>query len=102
MDARPHRSVGARTFCAHARLPFFFALLAGCDRAHERWRAPAASGAPSQERAVVVVESGGDLQAAIEAAAAGGAAGKVVRVRGGTYRPKQPGQALLWFNARHD
>jgi hypothetical protein len=103
MDARPHRTVGARTYCAHARLSLFaFALLAGCDRAHERWRGPAASGASSQERAVVVVESGGDLQAAIEAAAAGGAAGKVVRVRGGTYRPKQAGQALIWFNARHD
>ena len=101
MDARPHRSVGARTHRAFARLSFL-ALLVGCDGAHERWRARADRDTSPRERVVFVVESGGDLQAAIEAAAAGGAAGKVVRVRGGTYRPRQAGQALLWFNARHD
>ena len=62
--------------------------------------------APARERSqdpnVFEVEPGGDIQAAIETAAAAGAKGKTVRVRAGTYRPKQPAQALIWFHAKHD
>lgn len=43
----------------------------------------------------------GDIQAAIEEVARWSGKG-TVRVHAGTYRPKAPGQALIYFNARHD
>src|SRR5215471_5295318 len=47
------------------------------------------------------VRPGGSIQAALEAAAAD-SANKIVYVHAGTYRPAAHGQALIWFNARHD
>src|SRR4051812_47528459 len=47
------------------------------------------------------VYPGGSIQQAIEAAARH-AGGKTVFVHAGTYRPAAYGQALIWFNARHD
>jgi hypothetical protein len=47
------------------------------------------------------VHPGGSIQDALEAAARD-AARKRVFVHAGTYRPAAPGQALVWFNARHD
>jgi hypothetical protein len=47
------------------------------------------------------VQPGGSIQAAIEAAAKD-PANKVVYVHAGTYRPAAHGQALIWFNERHD
>jgi hypothetical protein len=47
------------------------------------------------------VHPGGSIQAALEAASRD-AARKTVFVHAGTYRPAAPGQALIWFNARHD
>jgi hypothetical protein len=47
------------------------------------------------------VHPGGSIQAALDAAAADRAR-KSVFVHAGTYRPTAPGQALIWFNARHD
>jgi hypothetical protein len=44
---------------------------------------------------------GGRIQDALEAAAADPVR-KTVRVHAGTYRPSDKGQALIWFNARHD
>ena len=47
------------------------------------------------------VQPGGSIQAALEAAAKD-PANKIVYVHAGTYRPGAHGQALIWFNRRHD
>ena len=47
------------------------------------------------------VYPGGDIQAALEAAAGNGRY-KTVTVYAGTYRPDSARQALIWFNRRHD
>lgn len=47
------------------------------------------------------VHPGGRIQDALEAAAAD-SVNKTVYVHAGTYRPAAKGQALIWFNARHD
>src|SRR3954467_12375236 len=47
------------------------------------------------------VQPGGSIQAALEAAAKD-PANKIVYVHAGTYRPAAHGQALIWFNERHD
>ena len=47
------------------------------------------------------VYPGGSIQDALDAAARH-ATQKSVIVHAGTYRPAAPGQALIWFNARHD
>ena len=44
---------------------------------------------------------GGDIQAALEAAAEN-REHKTITVHAGTYRPDSPRQALIWFNRRHD
>src|SRR5438105_415597 len=49
----------------------------------------------------VNVYPGGDIQEALERVARCPAKG-TVRVHAGTYRPKAPGQAFLYFNRRHD
>jgi hypothetical protein len=52
-------------------------------------------------REIVHVYPGEDIQSALEAAAA--RPDKcTVQVHEGTYRPTRPGQALVYFNARHD
>ena len=47
------------------------------------------------------VYPGQDIQQALEAAARD-EHHKSVKVHAGTYRPGRPGQAMIWFNARHD
>ncbi|MDE0224117.1 MAG: right-handed parallel beta-helix repeat-containing protein [Gammaproteobacteria bacterium] len=47
------------------------------------------------------VYPGGDIQAALEAAA-GSSENRTVTVHAGTYRPDSARQALIWFNRRHD
>src|SRR2546421_1501080 len=47
------------------------------------------------------VQPGGSIQAALEAAAKD-PVHKIVYVHAGTYRPPAHGQALIWFNERHD
>ena len=47
------------------------------------------------------VYPGGSIQDALEAAA-NDPVNKTVYVHAGTYRPSARGQALIWFNARHD
>jgi hypothetical protein len=47
------------------------------------------------------VRPGGRIQDALEAAARD-PVNKAVYVHAGTYRPPASGQALIWFNARHD
>ena len=47
------------------------------------------------------VHPGSSIQDALEAAAKD-PQNKTVRVHAGTYRPTAPGQAMIWFNRRHD
>jgi hypothetical protein len=47
------------------------------------------------------VRPGGSIQAALELAAKD-PVNKTVYVQAGTYRPAEHGQALIWFNRRHD
>src|SRR4029453_5051199 len=47
------------------------------------------------------VHPGGSIQDALDPAARD-AGRKRVFVHAGIYRPAAPGQALIWFNARHD
>src|SRR5215471_9782575 len=47
------------------------------------------------------VNPGGSIQEALDAAAKHPTR-KTVVVHAGTYRPVAPGQAFIWFNARHD
>lgn len=47
------------------------------------------------------VHPGGRIQEALEAAARDPRR-KTIYVHAGTYRPPEKGQALIWFNARHD
>lgn len=69
-----------------------------------------AAGCASPVRAIAQQASVGDgwhvypndsIQDALEAAAKDPAK-KIVYVHAGTYRPRAKGQALIWFNARHD
>jgi hypothetical protein len=70
---------------------------------------PARQGAPSLPKGVSLdstsrgyhVHPGANIQDALEAAARD-PANKHVFVHTGTYRPATKGQALIWFNARHD
>ena len=56
---------------------------------------------PTAEEAVFDVRSGEDIQTALDAAAADPNRKRIV-VHAGTYRPRRPAQALIWFNQRHD
>ena len=47
------------------------------------------------------VQAGEDIQAALELAAKDPRRKRII-VEAGTYRPRQPGQAMIWFNERHD
>jgi len=47
------------------------------------------------------VHPGESIQPALDAAAASDTT-KIVRVHAGTYRPERAGQALLWFQRKHD
>ncbi len=55
---------------------------------------------PPPEEPAIHVRPGEDVQAAMDRAAAGPI--KRVVVHAGVYRPKQPQQALIWFNKVHD
>jgi len=64
----------------------------------------AAAGTPANVRSETDgyhVYPGGKIQDALDAAARDSAK-KTVFVHAGTYRPSARGQALIWFNARHD
>jgi hypothetical protein len=54
-----------------------------------------------QSAYVIDIFPGEDIQDALEAIARRPGKG-IVRVHTGTYRPERPGQALVFFNARHD
>jgi len=71
-------------------------LLTGCSRnpAQESLPAPSPDGAYH-------VYPGQEIQPALDAAARD-ELHKTVHVHAGVYRPSSPGQAMIWFNARHD
>jgi hypothetical protein len=54
-----------------------------------------------EPRHVIDVYPGNDIQTALETAARL-PGNRTVRVHAGTYRPNSPGEALIYFNARHD
>lgn len=56
---------------------------------------------PRDSEHVIDVWPGMDIQSALDLAA-DDAKKKIVRVHEGVYRPSQPAQALIYFNARHD
>ncbi len=56
---------------------------------------------PAQTDEEIHVLPGEEIQAALDRAATDSRR-KAVVVHAGTYRPRQPAQALIWFNARHD
>ena len=74
-----------------AVLPILLALAAACGRGDP---------VPRDDTSYLVYP-GGEIQPALEAAAADPVR-KTVKVHAGTYRPQRPGQAMIWFNARHD
>jgi len=66
----------------------------GCDERGARGPSPETDGAWH-------VRPGQEIQPVLDQAAADPTHKRVV-VHAGTYRPQRPGQALVWFNARHD
>jgi hypothetical protein len=81
----------------------FLKLLLASSVAPMRAFADRASAAPAFENRPdgFHVYPDGSIQGALDAAA-GDPAKKMVFVHAGTYRPAAAGQALVWFNARHD
>ena len=69
--------------------------------AHQAQAGPGRSAAPDPRTAGHHVYPNGQIQDALEAAAKD-PVNKTVYVHEGTYRPRARGQALIWFNARHD
>jgi hypothetical protein len=93
MTGRDHRRAFLRLALAASALP---------------WRAfahqdagPAAAPAPAPSDGAYHVRPGARIQDALDAAARD-PVNKKVLVHAGTYRPSEKGQALIWFNARHD
>lgn len=73
-------------------------LLAGCSDNTTLPRFPAVS--PGND-GVYHIHPGESIQSAIESAAQD-PVNRTVRVHAGTYRPSSSGQALIWFNRKHD
>lgn len=101
----PHGS-SRRSISRRDRRAFLAALLAAPALP---LRALATQGSPERTTGVRLDETagvwhvhpGGQIQDALEAAARD-ARHKTIHVHAGTYRPPARGQALIWFNARHD
>jgi hypothetical protein len=90
---------------ASDRRTFLQLMLAGCAlpvaaAARQNASAPVGSAIAAKEDGYHV-HPGGRIQDALEAAAKDPAR-KTIFVHAGTYRPAAPGQAMIWFNARHD
>ena len=81
----------APRFPVLAALHILLALAAACGRGDQ---------VPRDDTGYLV-HPGGEIQPALEAAAADPVR-KTVKVHAGTYRPQRPGQAMIWLNARHD
>jgi hypothetical protein len=91
----------------HHRRAFLQFTLASCALPLRAFGSQDKAGAPAAAAGVEARADGyhvhpkGSIQDALEAAAKDPAR-KAVFVHAGTYRPSAPGQALIWFNARHD
>jgi hypothetical protein len=106
MSYRERRTAAHRRSGHHRRAFLGTMLAAPALAATKTWaqrRAPAGSGGVALDAAAGAyrVTPGGQIQDALEAAARD-PVNKHVYVHAGTYRPASPGQALIWFNARHD
>ena len=93
----PHRRAVLQMLAAFGALPVD--ALPG-QRAADR-DPSIGSGSPRTASEAHHVQPGGNIQDALEAAAKDPGNKRVI-VHAGTYRPKTKGQALIWFNARHD
>ena len=88
---------GPRLLCLPAAVSLLFAVMfSSCSNDSSNHSAD-----KQKENSVRHVYPGDDLQAALDAAAKD-PDHKVVKVHPGVYRPRQPGQALIWLNERHD
>lgn len=65
------------------------------------WSSPVRVAGDSTEDSRIHVYPGQEIQEALDRVASEGLAREVV-VHSGTYRPQRSGQALIWFNERHD
>ena len=89
------QQIGRRTVLGHtAAWLGFWAVGCGGDKAGGGSGGPGGDGAWH-------VHPGESIQAALDAAAITTGRRRVV-VHAGTYRPKQPGQALIWMHRLHD
>lgn len=88
--------------CLTSRRTFLgiLAAVAASPRRLHAGQAAAAGGVETAEDGFHV-RPGGSIQSALDAAAADPAR-KTIYLHAGVYRPAAPGQALIWFNARHD
>jgi hypothetical protein len=82
-------------------MKFVVLLLAACLQAGAGGALPDKPYRLDEKAGTYHVYPNGRIQDALEAAAADPAR-KTVYVHAGTYRPAAKGQALIWFNARHD
>ncbi len=105
----PGRGGGARTWLRAWRVPLAAAVLvtgAACDEGGGQVDPAPTARRPEPRAAEVVydVRPGEEIQPVLERAAAdaGRAERRRVVVHAGTYHPRREGQALIWFNARHD
>jgi hypothetical protein len=102
-SSRPGRPAGAAAAPAARR---FFLLAPLLSLVVPGGGAAPPDGAPTRGEIAFAdgayqVRPGQEVQAALELAAASGRS-KLVRVHPGVYRPRRHGQALIWFNQRHD
>ena len=85
-------------------LTFFLLLISSCEDKSppEKNKLPNITGSPFEnETNVYHVYPGGSIQDALEAASKN-PANKIIKVHKGVYRPSAKGEALIWFNSRHD
>lgn len=94
MSPRPDRRQFLETVLAGALIPVF---------AQNNARQPTAARGVTLDpgTGTFYVQPSGNIQDALELAAKHPTSKRVV-VEAGTYRPSAKGQALIWFNARHD
>jgi hypothetical protein len=96
-----HEMLGSQ-MCGYTHAELLGTVVVQTRTEFDMWlRAAAARPAGLGDDGCYHVRAGEDIQDAIERAAAD-PVHKTVRVHAGTYRPRVPGQALIWFHAVHD
>jgi len=94
----PHRRTVLQMLAALGALPARAVARQSAEPANSRTTGSRTTGSRTT---AIHVQPGGSIQDALEAAAKDPGNKRVI-VHAGTYRPKARGQALIWFNARHD